>query len=68
MSRKTDIQKLIRTYHRRLQKLKEEEALKEISAPPEILIEIEDIEDKLDQLEVALQQEPRMKRGFTRTR
>jgi hypothetical protein len=41
-------------YHRRLQKLREEEALKGINTPPEILIQIEDIEEKLAGFEAEL--------------
>lgn len=55
MSRREDIQKLIVLYNRRLQKLREQEALKGISTPPEILIEIEDLEDKLAGLQAELE-------------
>lgn len=55
MPRQEDIQKLIELYNRRLQKLREQEALKGINAPPEILIEIKDIEDKLTGLQVELE-------------
>jgi hypothetical protein len=50
MSRQTEIQELITNYHRRLQKLKEKEATFGINTPPEVLIEIEDIEAKVEQL------------------
>lgn len=55
MSRRDDIQKLIVLYNRRLQKLREQEALKGISTPPEILIEIENLEDKLAGLQAELE-------------
>ena len=51
MPRQDDIQKLLVLYNRRLQKLREQEALKGLNAPPEILIEIEDIEAKVAQLQ-----------------
>lgn len=43
----TDNQKIIKNRQRRLQKLREEQALKGISTPPEIRIEIEDTEHEL---------------------
>jgi hypothetical protein len=55
MPRRDDIQKLLLLYTRRLQKLREQEALKGISTPPEILIEIEDLEDKLAGLQAELE-------------
>jgi hypothetical protein len=55
MPRQDDIRKLIMLYNRRLQKLREQEAVKGINAPPEILIEIEDIEDKLVGLQAELE-------------
>lgn len=48
---KTDVQALIRTKRRRLQKLKERQAARGIDAPIEIETEIEDIEDELVDLE-----------------
>lgn len=51
MPSKTDLQNLIMTHHRRLQKLKEQEALSGRSTEPEILIEIEDIEKALAELQ-----------------
>ena len=58
MSRRTDIQKLIVNYERRLQILKEKEALTGLNTSPETLIEIEDIETRLDELQAALRTEP----------
>jgi len=55
MPRREDIQKLIVLYNRRLQKLREEEALKGINTPPETLIQIEDIEAKLAGLQAELE-------------
>ncbi len=51
---KQDIQKLISTQSRRLQKLKEQNAQKGTNTPPEVLIEIEDIEDELVKLQATL--------------
>lgn len=51
-----DIKKFIELSTRRLQKLKEQQALQGISTPPEVLIEIEDIEAKLEALQVQLSQ------------
>jgi hypothetical protein len=56
MLSRADIKKLIELDMRRLQKLKEQQALKGINTPPEVLIEIEDIEAKLEQLQVQLSQ------------
>ena len=56
MVSRADIKKFIELDTRRLQKLKEQQALKGISTPPEVLIEIEDIEAKLEQLQVQLSQ------------
>ncbi len=47
-------QRMIRGHSRRLNKLKETQALMGISTSPEILIEIEDIENELRHLEVGL--------------
>lgn len=52
MSKEPDINKLIRSYKRRLQKLREEQATFGVSTPPHVLTEIEDIEEKLDELEM----------------
>jgi hypothetical protein len=52
----SDIKKLIELSARRLQKRKEEQALKGISTPPEVLIEIEDLEAQLEMLQVQLSQ------------
>ena len=51
MSRQDDIKKLITTYNRRLQKLKEQQAMHGLDTPPATLLEIEDIEEKLTELE-----------------
>ena len=56
MVSRADIKKFIELDTRRLQKLKEQQALKGINTPPEVLIEIEDIEAKLEQLQVQLSQ------------
>ena len=54
MTRQDDIKKLIRNHNRRLQKLKEQQALHGLDAPPKILLEIEDIETELEQLQTEL--------------
>ena len=54
MSRQDDIRKLIATYNRRLQIRKEQQALEGPSVPPNILIEIEDIEAELETLKANL--------------
>lgn len=43
MSRRSDLQNLIRQKNRRLQKFKEEEAVKGLSTDPGVLIQIEDL-------------------------
>ncbi|MCL4300063.1 MAG: hypothetical protein KJ077_30295 [Anaerolineae bacterium] len=53
---RADIEKLIELNLRRLQKLKEQQALKGLNTPPEVLIEIEDIEAQLEQLQTHLSQ------------
>ncbi len=55
--KREDIEKLIIIYDRRLQKLKEQQALAGISVDPKILIEIEDIEAKIAELQTELSQE-----------
>ncbi|MCB0166776.1 MAG: serine/threonine-protein phosphatase [Anaerolineae bacterium] len=55
MSRKDDIKRLITKYNRRLQKLKEKEASFGLDTPVHILIEIEDIEEKLEKLQTDLE-------------
>lgn len=55
MSRIDDLQKLLDLYHRRLQKLKEQEALYGLSVEPSILLEIEDTEIKIEKVEDELQ-------------
>jgi hypothetical protein len=54
MSPHNHLNRLIINYTRRLQKLKEQQALKGQSTAPEILIEIEDIEAELARLQKAL--------------
>lgn len=56
MSRQTDIQNLIRTYNRRLQILEEQKAYQGLSTPPYILMEIEDIKAKLEELQALFKQ------------
>ncbi|MBN1219776.1 MAG: hypothetical protein JXM69_12675 [Anaerolineae bacterium] len=55
MSREDHLKKLIANYSRRLEKLQEEQALHGLDTNPKILIEIEDIEAKLQELQVELQ-------------
>jgi DNA repair exonuclease SbcCD ATPase subunit len=50
MSRKDHIIKLIHNHTRRLQKLEEKLALEGLEAPPSLLIEIEDIKEKIMEL------------------
>lgn len=54
MITKDDIRKLITNHYRRLQRLKEQEALHGLSVDPGVLIEIEDIEIKIAELQEAL--------------
>ncbi|MFC1976327.1 hypothetical protein ACFLXQ_08000 [Chloroflexota bacterium] len=56
MSHKDDIKKLLVISQRRLQKLKEQKALKGSDTQPHILIEIEDTEDEINKLQIELQQ------------
>lgn len=51
MSAKDDLKKLITNHRRRLQKLKERQALEGLSVDPTVLIEIEDIEARLLELQ-----------------
>ncbi len=55
MSHKDDLKKLLVTSQRRLQKLKEQKALKGSDTPPHILIEIEDTEEEINRLQTELQ-------------
>lgn len=55
MSQSSELKRLISIYFRRLQKLKEKEALQGVSVDPSIIIEIEDLESKLEQLQAQLQ-------------
>jgi uncharacterized protein len=54
MSRQDDINQLISVHFRRLQKLKERQALKGISTEPETILEIEDIEAEIAKLQAEL--------------
>ena len=54
MPHQADLQKLILLYERRLQLLQEQQALHGLSTPPEILLEIEDIETRLADLQATL--------------
>lgn len=54
MSSQNDLKRLIINYQRRLQKLKEMQALQGINTAPETLIEIEDIEAELEKFQLAL--------------
>jgi hypothetical protein len=54
VSREDDIQQLIINHQRRLQKLREQQALQGLSVDPKILIEIEDIEKEIEKLEIEL--------------
>ena len=56
MTPREGVEKLIENTLRRLQKLKEQQALKGINSPPELLIEIEDLEADIEQLQTKLQQ------------
>lgn len=55
-SRENDIKQLIFNYQRRLQKLKEQQALHGISVDPKVPIEIEDIESEIAKLQAELDQ------------
>jgi hypothetical protein len=54
MSRQNDIENLITNHSRRLQKLKEKQALVGLSVDPHILLEIEDIEAEISRLQLEL--------------
>jgi hypothetical protein len=54
MPSQDDIKKLIRNHTRRLQKLKEQQALAGVAVDPRILIEIEDIEREIENLQTEL--------------
>lgn len=58
MTGQQDLQTLIRTHQRRLQKLKEKEAMYGLNTPPEVLIEIEDLEAKLTDLRRQFHRDP----------
>lgn len=54
MPRKSDIKKLIKNHERRLQKLKEIQALRGLDTPADILLEIEDITAAIQELYMEL--------------
>jgi 8-oxo-dGTP pyrophosphatase MutT (NUDIX family) len=54
MTQKEDIQKLIVRYNRRLQKLKEQQAITGFNVSPQTLMEIEDIELEIEKLQSEL--------------
>ncbi|MCB0175077.1 MAG: NUDIX hydrolase [Anaerolineae bacterium] len=56
MSRSAEIKRLLKNHNRRLQKLREEQSLIGLSAEPELLIEIEDIEQEIANLKAELDQ------------
>lgn len=56
MSRRSEIQSLIRKHQRRLHKLKEKEATFGINTPPEIITEIEDIQAEIENLQTESEQ------------
>ncbi|MFC1975002.1 NB-ARC domain-containing protein [Chloroflexota bacterium] len=56
MSRQNDIKKLIRVNYKRLQKLKEKQALYGISVDPSVEIEIEEIEVEIENLQTELKE------------
>ncbi|MFX0204175.1 MAG: hypothetical protein ACFFCW_49385 [Candidatus Hodarchaeota archaeon] len=58
MSRRDEIEKLITELNRRLQKLKQQQARKGIDTPPQVEIEIEDLEKELEQLQMELEAVP----------
>ncbi len=55
MPRQDNLKKLIAKHSRRLQKLKEQQALKGLDTAPHILIEIEDIEAEIEKLQKELE-------------
>lgn len=55
MSRKNDIEEQISFHSRRLQALEVQNARRGINTPPEVTIEIEDIQNKLAELQAELQ-------------
>lgn len=54
MSRSGDVGKLLKKLNRRLQLLKEQQAVKGLNTPPEVLIEIEELESQMQSLEAEL--------------
>ena len=51
MTSQEDLKKLIRHHSHRLQILKERQALQGLETPPSVIIQIEDIEGKLESLQ-----------------
>lgn len=51
MARQDNLKKLMRNHTRRLLKLREQQALLGLDTPPGLLIEIEDIEARLEELQ-----------------
>ncbi|MCB9100078.1 MAG: FlxA-like family protein [Anaerolineales bacterium] len=58
MDEVTSIKRQVENYQRRLNVLKEQQALKGSNTPPEVVLEIEDIEAKITNLQSELQQFP----------
>ena len=56
MTRQDNVINVIRNHNRRLQKLKEQQALYGIETPPRVSLEIEDIEGELEQLQTELKE------------
>jgi len=56
MTRQDDVRNLIRNHNRRLQKLREQQALHGLDVPTKILLEIEDIEEEIEQLQAELKE------------
>ncbi len=56
MSHRNNIKRLITNYNRRLQKLKEKQALQGIDVDPDVVIEIEDIEVEIEKLQAELKE------------
>jgi hypothetical protein len=56
MAHQDDLRELIRIHRRRLQVLREQQALRGLNTPPETIIEIEDTEAKIAELQAELKQ------------
>jgi hypothetical protein len=67
MSARDDFKKLIINHRRRLQKLRERQALEGMSVDPRVLIEIEDIEARLAELQLKLKKIRKTRQPRTRT-